>query len=215
MSKIDAVITQIEKVRLSSDAKRIIKIIAVSKYSTSSQILELYNEGQRAFGENKVQDLAQKAQELVGFPIEWHFIGRIQSNKINALLKQSPALIQSIDSFETAQEINKRATVKVNVLLQINSANEESKSGVNCDKAVEIYSKISSELKNINLQGVMSIGAHTTDEAIIQKSFENTRNIFDLLSTYNPKYCSMGMSSDFELAIKCGSNMVRLGSILF
>jgi pyridoxal phosphate enzyme (YggS family) len=214
VSKIDEVILRIEQARLGVDAKQIVKIVAVSKYSTSAQIKLLYGDGQRAFGENKVQDLINKANELDELPFEWHFIGRLQTNKINALLKLNPALIQSIDSFEMALEINKRATGQVNALLQINSAFEESKAGVHSDDAIETYAKIS-ELANINLQGVMSIGAHTDDVVVVQKSFETTRKIFDSLSSFNPKYCSMGMSGDFELAIECGSNMLRLGSILF
>lgn len=215
MNKLDSVIAKIEQVRLQTDAKSIIKIVAVSKYVTSAAVKELYENGQRAFGENKVQDLATKNEELAELPIEWHFIGRLQTNKINLLLKQNPALIQSIDSFETANEINKRSEKKINTLLQINSANEESKAGVSISEAKDTYSKIVESLPNINLLGVMSIGAHVEDEKIIKKSFEETRKIFDSISEYSPKYCSMGMSSDFELAIKCGSNMLRLGSILF
>lgn len=215
MSNLDTIIARIEKARLESDPKRIIKLIAVSKNATTEQIIDLYKDGQRSFGENKVQDYAAKNEVLKDLPLEWHFIGRLQTNKINLLLKQNPVLVQSIDSFETALEIDKRADKKINCLLQINSAKEDSKAGVMPEAANETYAKINSELKNINLQGVMSIGAHVDDLVVIQNSFESTKKIFDSLSNYNPKYCSMGMSSDFELAIKCGSNMLRLGSVLF
>ena len=99
-------------------------------------------------------------------------------------------------------------------MLQINSANEDSKAGVTPKEAIDEYLKIK-ELKNVTLKGVMSIGAHSEDEKEIVKSFETTYEIFDKLQEHGAKYCSMGMSGDFELAIKCGSNMLRLGSILF
>ena len=98
-------------------------------------------------------------------------------------------------------------------LLQINSAAEESKSGVTSDEAKDIYTQISETCPNIQLRGVMSIGAHTEDKKVIQNSFETTFNIYESLE--GADICSMGMSGDFELAIKCGSNMVRLGSVLF
>jgi len=214
----DKVLNQIEAIRLETDEHQIIKIIAASKYVGSKEIEEFYKIGQRAFGENRVQDFKTKADELDRYPIEWHYIGRIQSNKINALLELSPTLIHSCESFEMAKEIDKRAEVKgkkQNILLQINSAKEESKAGINPEDAVFEYLKIKNELKNVTLKGVMSIGAHSEDEQEIKKSFEITYAIFDKLQSEGAKYCSMGMSGDFELAIKCGSNMLRLGSILF
>ena len=214
----DKVLNRIETIRLETDEHQIIKIIAASKYVGSKEIEEFYKVGQRAFGENRVQDFKTKAKELENYPIEWHYIGRIQSNKINALLDLSPALIHSCESFEMALEIDKRAKVKgkkQNILLQINSANEESKAGVEPKNAIQEYLKIKNELKNVTLKGVMSIGEHSEDEKEIQKSFETTYEIFNNLQSQGAKYCSMGMSGDFELAIKCGSNMLRLGSILF
>lgn len=218
MTKLEAVIERIEKARLAYDPKSIIKLVVASKYANERQIESLYKEGQRAFGENKVQDIKTKAQTLRELPIEWHFIGRLQTNKINMLLDLNPALVHSIDSYECAVEIDKRAAVKnkkVNALLQINSAKEETKAGVMPEIAVEEYCKIASELKNINLKGVMTIGAHTEEKAIIQKSFEHCFSIFDALKKNGATVCSMGMSSDFELAIASGSNMIRVGSILF
>ncbi len=214
----DKVLNRIEAIRLETNEHQIIKIIAASKYVGSEEIEEFYQIGQRAFGENRVQDFKTKADALDAYPIEWHYIGRIQSNKINALLDLSPTLIHSCESFEMAQEIDKRAEIKgkkQNILLQINSANEESKAGINPKDAIVEYLKIKNELQNVTLKGVMSIGAHSEDEKEIQKSFEITYEIFEKLQKENAKYCSMGMSGDFELAIKCGSNMLRLGSILF
>ena len=213
---IDDVIRRVEKARLKVSEHHIVKIIAVSKYSISGEIENLYNIGQRAFGENKVQDLKLKAQELDDLPLEWHFIGNLQKNKINNLLDINPALFHALDSLELAKELQKKLQVKdmkLDALLQINSAKEESKHGVMPESAEETYKQIQKECPNINLKGVMSIGAHSEDKEVIKKSFETTYNIYKELD--GATICSMGMSGDFELAIECGSNMVRLGSVMF
>ena len=213
---LDKVIQKIEDARLSVNAHHIVKVVAVSKYSTEEAVSALYNIGQRAFGENKVQDLVQKSTNLDNLPLEWHFIGSLQKNKINHLIDANPFLFQGLDSLELAQAMQKRLEVKntsMECLLQVNSANEESKSGVSEQEATDIYSQIQETCPNIELRGLMSIGAHTQDKKIIQSSFESTCRIYEGLK--GADICSMGMSQDFELAIKCGSNMVRLGSILF
>jgi len=214
----DNVWHRVEKARIQTNEHAIIKIVAVSKYVGPKEIEALYKIGQRAFGENRVQDLKQKMDELEELPLEWHFIGRLQKNKINHLLDLSPALMQSCDSLELAKEIDKRAKAKdkrLDILLQINSAKEESKAGVMPEIAKDIYLQIEQECSNLNLKGVMSIGAHSEDTKKIQNSFEITYKIFEDLKKNGAKICSMGMSGDFELAIKCGSNMLRLGSVLF
>ena len=214
----DEVLERIEKARIETNEHQIVKIVAVSKYSDAKAVESLYKIGQRAFGENRVQDLKGKVEALEDYPIEWHFIGRLQTNKINALLDLNPFLIQSIDSFEKAVEVDKRAEVKgkkVNILLQVNSAREESKAGVVPEIAVEEYLKIKENCKNLIPKGIMTIGAHVEDEEIIKSSFETTYKIYENLQKEGATICSMGMSNDFELAIKCGSNMLRLGSILF
>ena len=216
--KYDEILTNIENVRVKVNQHQIVKIIAVSKSVDSNAISEMYDIGQRAFGENRVQDLKQKSQILSNLPIEWHFIGRLQTNKINALIDLNPFLMHSLSSLDMANEIDKRLQIKnktLNALLQINSAYEEQKAGVNPQSAIEIYDKISSTCKNINLKGVMSIGAHTEDKKMIKKSFETTYNIYEQLKNAGAKYCSMGMSNDYELAVECGSNMLRIGSALF
>jgi len=213
---VDDVIRRVEAARLKVSEHHIVKIVAVSKYSTAQEIEKLYNIGQRAFGENKVQDLRQKTQELQELPLEWHFIGHLQKNKINNLLDIRPSLFQGLDSLELAQELQKKLHVrdmKLSCLLQINSAKEDSKHGVMPEDALSIYKQIQQECPNIVLKGVMSIGAHTEDKERIRESFETTHHIYTQLE--DATICSMGMSSDFELAIECGANMVRLGSILF
>jgi len=218
VSNLDEVISKTEAARLSLSDHHIVKIVAISKYNTQEDIQTLYEAGQRALGENKVQDLKEKSLSLDDNPIEWHFVGRLQKNKINNLIDLNPSLMHSLDSLELAYELNKKLEAKsrkMNCLLQVNSANEESKAGVTNEDAIKIYNNILENCKNIKLQGVMSIGAHVKDEELIKQSFNTTKKIFDQLKKSGAKYCSMGMSSDYELAIKCGSNMIRVGSSLF
>ena len=213
---IDDVIRRVETARLQVSGHHIVKIVAVSKYSTSEDISKLYEIGQRAFGENKVQDLKAKVNELEELPLEWHFIGNLQKNKINNLLDIDPTLFQALDSYELALEIQKKLEAKdmtLNCLLQVNSAREESKHGFMPEETQEIYTQIMSECKNINLKGLMSIGAHSEEKALVKQSFETTYELYKTLP--NATICSMGMSGDFELAIECGSNMIRLGSVMF
>lgn len=212
----DRIIERVEKSRLRVNDHHIVKIVAASKYVDAEAIKALYAIGQRSFGENKVQDLVTKSQELDDLPIEWHFIGNLQKNKINHLLSCNPSMIHSIDSIELALALNdrlERENMTLRALVQINSAYEESKSGFTPEETLEKYAQIQEECPRLHLKGVMSIGAHIDDTVLIQKSFETTRRIFEALP--NATICSMGMSSDFELAIECGSNLVRLGSILF
>jgi len=213
--RLDELIQKVEKARLEVNEHLIVKIVAVSKYVDSQAIKQLYQQGQRAFGENRVQVLEQKVSLLEELPIEWHFIGNLQKNKINKLLKLDPFMIQSLNSFELAKEIDKRAKKPIKALLEINSAKEDTKSGIEPEKAIETYHQILQECPNIKLQGVMTIGAHTNNQKDIINSFELTYNIFEKLQPKGAKICSMGMSADFELAIKCGSNMIRVGSALF
>ncbi len=208
-------IQKVETARLKRSEHHIVQIIAVTKYTKEiSPIVKLYSEGQRAFGENRVQDMEDKVNALSDLPLEWHFIGNLQKNKINKLLKLDPFLIHSLNSYELAVAINKRAEKPVKCLLEINSAKEESKHGLQPEAAIETYIKIKENLPNINLQGVMTIGAHVDDEKEIRKSFRLTYDIFEKLKPYGAKICSMGMSGDFEIAIEEGSNMIRVGSAL-
>ncbi|WP_458701698.1 YggS family pyridoxal phosphate-dependent enzyme [Sulfurospirillum sp. 1307] len=214
----DEILTNIEKVRLRVNQHQIIKIIAVSKSVEAKQIEEMYSVGQRSFGENRVQALKEKVSQLENLPIDWHFIGRLQTNKINALIDLNPSLVHSVSSLELAKEIDKRLEVKnkkLNILLQINSAYEEQKAGVMPEVAKEIYEEISFTCKHLNLKGVMNIGAHSDNKKLVKKSFETTYKIYEDLQSKGAKICSMGMSNDYELAVECGANMLRLGSVLF
>lgn len=215
---LDNLITKVEGARLKISEHHIVKIIGISKYHTVQDVKTLYEAGQRAFGENKIQDLKTKSKELSELPIEWHFVGTLQKNKINNLIDLNPTLIHSLDSLSLAVELNNKLIAKnkkLSALLQINSANEETKSGVDVKDAVKIYKEILKTCPNIILKGVMCIGANSSDEKLIKNSFLITKKIYDELIPFGAKYCSMGMSSDFELAISCGSNMIRVGSTLF
>ncbi len=205
-----------QKISQANTQHKTIHLVAVSKSVQSEAIEELCQAGQVDFGENRVQALKQKHDELKYLNLNWHFIGRLQNNKINQLIDLNPVLWHSCDSLERAIEFDKRLEKKSktqDTLLQINSANEDAKQGVSLNSAIDIYQQINETCKNIKLKGVMSIGAFSDDEKQIQKSFEATYKIFESLK--DAKFCSMGMSSDFELAIKCGANMLRVGSILF
>jgi len=216
IENLDKVITKIEFSRLQVNNHKIVQLVAISKYSTAEDIKKLYESGQRAFGENKVQDLKLKQEELSELPIAWHFVGSLQKNKINNLIDLNPVLLHSLDSLDLAEDLDKKLKAKdkkMNCLLQVNSAYEESKSGVSPENAIDIYNEIKTKYSNINLKGIMSIGAHTEDKDTLIKSFKTTKNLFD--NCQDATICSMGMSGDFETAIINGSSMVRVGSALF
>ena len=216
IKNLDEVITKIEFSRLQVNDHKIVQLVAISKYSTPEDIKKLYESGQRAFGENKVQDLKTKQEELEELPIAWHFVGSLQKNKINNLIDLNPVLMHSLDSLDLAEDLDKKLKAKnkkMNCLLQVNSACEDTKSGVNPENALEIYNEIKEKYSNIKLKGIMSIGAHSENREEITNSFKTTKAIFDKCD--DATICSMGMSSDFEMAILEGSSMIRVGSALF
>ncbi len=215
---LDEVFWKIEESRIAVSEHHIVQIVAVGKYTDVQNIATLYELGQRAFGENQVQQLKERMTTLEELPLEWHMIGSLQKNKINNLIDLRPSLMQSLDSMDLAVELNKKLEAKaskMSCLLQINAAKEESKSGVSSEEAFDIYQQIKETCPNINLKGVMTIGAHSEDKKIIQKSFEVTHSIYEKLEKEGATICSMGMSSDYDLAIRCGSNLIRVGSVLF
>ncbi len=217
-ANLDRVIWDIEEARIKRSEHLIVQLCVVAKYTEVENIKTLYELGQRNFGENQVQQLEARAKELEDLPLAWHMIGTLQTNKINKLIDLNPVLLQSLDSLKLANELNKRLEAKgksMSALLQINSAKEKTKSGVMPEEAIDIYQQIKETCPNIELKGVMSIGAHVDDKEIIKKSFDTTYQIFESLQKDGAKICSMGMSNDFKLAIECGSNMVRVGSALF
>ena len=216
---LDEVIWNIEEARVSVSEHHIVKLVAVGKYSDEESIKTLYQLGQRAFGENQVQQLESRMNNLDALPLEWHMMGRLQSNKINKLIDLNPTLFQSLDSLKLAEALNQRLETKgqtMSCLLQLNSAKEESKAGLLTEEAEDTYAQIIESCPQIRLKGIMTIGAHSDNQKTIQKSFEESYKVYENIEKrYNATICSMGMSSDYELAIQCGSNLVRIGSKIF
>ena len=216
---LEDLIQRIEAARIRHGEHHIVRLVVVSKYTNVENIGTLYELGQRAFGENQVQQLEERSERLKELPIEWHMLGRLQKNKINKLIDLQPFLMHSLDSMELAEALNKRLEAKnrtLSCLLQINSSKEATKAGFMPEKAEAAYHEISRRFDRIRLRGVMTIGAHSSDRDTIRKSFETTHSIFHKLQlSAGAGICSMGMSGDFELAIECGSNMVRIGSAIF
>jgi len=192
-----------------------VTLVAVSKTKPNELILEAYNAGQREFGENYVQELVDK-QEQLPKDIHWHFIGHLQSNKVK-YIAPFVYLIHGVDSFSLLKEINKQALKNdrvIDCLLQIYIAQEETKFGLSFEEAKEILnSKEFNELKNISIKGFMAMASNTDDQEQIKKEFKSL-NEFNL-NNFKYKILSFGMSSDYQLAIQEGSTMIRVGSSIF
>ena len=188
------------------------KLIAVSKTRTVEEILEAYESGIRDFGENHVQELVKK-RELLPKDIRWHMIGHLQTNKVKDLLKDSVYLIHSVDSIKLAKEINKRSSIKQDILLEVNIGEEESKYGFkpNFDELKKVLDEIK-ELENINVVGLMCVAPNTDNPIDNKKYFDKLRLLNEKLGL---KVLSMGMSNDYDVAIKCGSTYIRVGTKIF
>jgi len=200
-----------------------VKIVAVSKTKPVADIIVAYNNGQRFFGENRVQELMEKKDQLPA-DIEWHLIGHLQTNKVKYIMPFI-GLIQSVDSFRLLKIINREAEKIdriVNCLLQIYIATEETKFGFDMEElGIMLGSHEYKSLHNINICGVMGMASFTDDSMIVRNEFIFLRKCFkDLKERYfhddkNFSEISMGMSGDFELAVAEGSTMVRIGSMIF
>lgn len=207
-----------------------VTLVAVSKTKPVEDILELYHLGQRDFGENYVQELVEKYQQLPK-DIRWHFIGHLQSNKVK-LIAPFVSLIQSVDSEKLLKEINKEGKKNnrsIDCLLQVHIAKEETKFGLDEDELKELITRVANSnsadsFKNISIKGLMGMASFTDDKEVVRKEFRQLKSLFDQLQTTNYKLqsinyklqtISMGMSSDYQMAIEEGSNMVRIGSLLF
>jgi PLP dependent protein len=199
------------------------RLIAVSKTQTNEAILEAYAAGQRLFGENKVQELVAK-QEALPADIEWHLIGHLQTNKVK-YIASFVHTIQSVDSLKLLGEIDKQAAKQnrvINCLLQIYIAEEESKFGLSAEEAKEILqSEEFKAMQHVRITGIMGIATNTYSQTQLRKEFRYLRKCFEELKKEffqnNPdfKEISMGMSSDYQLAIEEGSTMIRVGSSIF
>ncbi|WP_435263153.1 YggS family pyridoxal phosphate-dependent enzyme [Tenacibaculum sp. nBUS_03] len=196
-----------------------VTLVAVSKTKPVSDIQEAYDAGQRVFGENKIQEMASKF-EVLPKDIEWHMIGHLQRNKVK-YMAHFVNLIHGVDSLKTLQEINKQAKKHdriINCLLQIKIAKEDSKFGLSFEQAKEILSSEEfKNLQNIKVVGLMGMATFTDNEQQLSDEFSSLHTFFLKEKINSPELTtlSMGMSGDYELAIKNGSNMVRIGSSIF
>ena len=205
-----------------SELPKYITLVAVSKTKPVSAILEAYNAGQRVFGENKIQEMVDK-HEALPKDIDWHMIGHVQRNKVK-YMADFVSLIHGVDNFKLLKEINKQAEKRnrnIDCLLQIKIASEDSKFGMTANEASEILkSKEFTDLKNVTIKGVMGMATFTDDTEQIKKEFQYLKQTFEDIKQQKTENCqieiiSMGMSGDYELAIECGSNMIRVGSSIF
>ena len=201
-----------------------VTLVAVSKTKPVSDLMEAYDAGQRIFGENYVQELVEKQQELPK-DIQWHFIGHLQSRKVK-LIAAFVSLIHGVDSLKLLEEINKQALKHhriIDCLLQIHIAEEETKFGLNENELNEILHFVQNDkegMKNIRIVGLMGMATFTDNQQQIKKEFTYLKSIFDktnqlLTPNFQLQTLSMGMSGDYPLAIECGSTMVRIGSSIF
>ncbi len=200
-----------------------VTLIAVSKTKPADDVMEAYNAGQRLFGENIVQELVEKYEQLPK-DIQWHLIGHLQSNKVK-YIASFVSMIQSVDSLKLLQEINKHAEKNnriIDCLLQIHIADEETKFGLDFDEAIELLRADEfAELKNIRVRGLMGIATNTDNEKQVKEEYYELKTFFDgIKQSFFRKdnafdTLSMGMSADYKIAIEQGSNMVRLGSTIF
>ena len=201
------------------DLPKEVILVAVSKTKSNEEIMEAYKAGQRIFGENKIQEMALKWSELPK-DIEWHMIGHVQTNKVK-YMGEFVSLIHGVDSLKLLKEINKQALKhnrKINCLLQMHIAQEQTKFGLN---EAELFEIIGSEefvnLKNVNVKGLMGMATFTDNEKQIHKEFSYLNSIYSKLKNRMPdvNVLSMGMSGDYKIAIQKGSTMVRIGSSIF
>lgn len=196
-----------------------VTLVAISKTRSNEDLMEAYGSGQRVFGENKIQEMTQKWEDLPK-DIEWHMVGRVQRNKVKYMAPYV-SLIHGVDSLKLLKEIEKEAAKNerlINCLLQIKIAEEDTKNGITLDEAKDILSSDTfREMKHVKVAGLMGMATLTEDEAKIREEFGYLKASFDALAKENPslKILSMGMSGDFKLALECGSNMVRIGSAIF
>jgi len=199
-----------------------VTLVAVSKTKPITAIIEAYKAGQKIFGENKIQEMAQKYQELPK-DIEWHMIGHLQRNKVK-YMASFVSLIHGVDSFKTLKEINKQASKHnriINCLLQVKIAKEDTKFGLAYDDILQILNAEEFlNLKNIKIIGLMGMASFVEDKTIIRNEFKTLKIYFDRLKNYSSDNfklttISMGMSGDYQIAIEEGSTLIRVGSAIF
>ena len=205
--------------RIISDIPENVKLVAISKTKSAEDIMMAYETGQRVFGENKIQEMSAKYEDLPK-DIKWHMVGHVQSNKIKYMAPYVD-LIHGIDSLKSIKILNKEGAKNnriLNCLLQLKISKEESKFGLGQKQFKEIiYSDEYKEMKNVKIKGLMAMASNTNEKSIIRSEFVHAKKIFDEINNGDKSFeiLSMGMSNDYKIAIECGSNMIRLGSLIF
>lgn len=194
-----------------------VKLVAVSKFKPAEDVMTAYGAGQRAFGENRPQELAAKAKALPA-DIEWHFIGHLQTNKIKFVLPYA-SLIQSVDTEHLLAAIDAAAGAagrKASCLLEIHIASDETKQGFSAEEAVEL-SKRFEEFPNVIFRGVMGMASLTEDRDKIRREFRSLKQVSDAIRANRPQFdqISMGMSGDWQIAVEEGATIVRIGTTIF
>lgn len=209
--------------KIKQDLPQEVTLVAVSKTKPIEDLTEAYNAGQRIFGENKIQEMTDKWQQMPK-DIAWHMIGHVQTNKVKYMAGYVD-LIHGVDSLKLLQEIDKQAKKHlrtIDCLLQVYIAEEESKFGLDEQELNDLLvSDAFKTLQNIRIVGLMGMATFTENQTQLKKEFSHLREIFDTIqkkpttNNYQPRILSMGMSGDYKLAIDCGSTMVRIGSSIF
>jgi len=201
-----------------------VTLVAVSKTKPVIDLMEAYDAGQQIFGENKIQEMTEKWEQMPK-DIQWHMIGHVQTNKVK-YMAEYVSLIHGVDSLKLLKEINNQAKKfnrVIDCLLQIHIAEEETKFGLDETELTEILHFVQNDkngIQNIKIVGLMGMATFTNNQNQIKKEFLQLKSIYDKLQPLNTVHCqlntiSMGMSGDYQLAIECGSNMVRIGSSIF
>ncbi|PTX43739.1 hypothetical protein C8P64_2272 [Christiangramia gaetbulicola] len=196
-----------------------VRLVAISKTKPNEDLMEAYNAGQRILGENKIQEMTDKWETLPK-DIEWHMVGHVQRNKVK-YMAPFVSLIHAVDSLKLLKEINKRAKQNdrtINCLLQIKIAEEDSKFGIDSEEAKEILeSEAYKKMENVKVIGLMGMATFTDDEEQVRSEFKHLKSVFDKFRDQHPELTelSMGMSGDYQIAVECGSTMVRIGSSIF
>ena len=195
-----------------------ITLVAVSKTKPVEDLMEAYNAGQRIFGENKIQEMSEKFEEMPK-DIQWHMIGHVQTNKVK-FMAPYVSLIHGVDSLKLLKEINKQAEKSdriISVLLQVFIADEETKFGFDADELSEIFSSdVVDNYKYVKIEGIMGMATFTDNQDQIKQEFKTLKTHYDRYALANNlTVLSMGMSGDYKIAIDCGSTMIRIGSSIF
>ena len=220
INNINRVKAEINELKEKNNFSEAALLVAVTKTRTVEEINYALSSGITDIGENKVQEILDKYEKVQ--KARWHMIGHLQTNKVKYIIDKVH-MIHSVDSYKLAEEINNRASqagLTMNILIQINPANEESKFGINPEETIELVERIKKDFENIKIKGLMTIAPYSENPEEVRKYFRSVHEIYnDILKNdefgKDFEYLSMGMSNDFQIAISEGANIVRIGSLIF